>query len=158
LFCAVDSLVAIRVSVIVEVGALVLYQLLLLEYWLLTLETRPTVGVVELRCLAFSAVLVALGLVFDEVLADFKPTGVGCVLQLTIGTLQLFYRQLDAIGRYFALGCFMLTGTFHAGRCDVTVTVAVAPLLTALVLGWSVALGIVIRAANTVIILRMDAI
>jgi hypothetical protein len=67
---------------------LLLYPLLLLEYWLPVLEIRPTVDVVELR-----RVLLALGLVFDEVLADFTPTIIGFVLQLTIGTL------LDALGR-----------------------------------------------------------
>jgi hypothetical protein len=40
-----------------------------------------------------------LGLVFVEVLADLKPTVIGCVLKLTIRTLQLLQGQLDALGR-----------------------------------------------------------
>jgi hypothetical protein len=52
-------------------GPFVLYTLLTLEYWLLALETLPTVGVVELRCIAL--ILLSrfpLGLVFEEVSAD----------------------------------------------------------------------------------------
>jgi hypothetical protein len=78
-------------------GSLLLYPLLPLEYWLLALETRPKVDVVELRCVALLLLLLLpllpLGLVFDT------PTVIGCVLQLTIGTLQLFLRHLEALGR-----------------------------------------------------------
>jgi hypothetical protein len=70
-----------------------LYPLLPSEYWLLALETRPTVDVVVLLP------LLPLGLVFDVVLADLTPTVICCVLQLTVGTLQLFLRHLDALGR-----------------------------------------------------------
>jgi hypothetical protein len=127
----------------------VLYPLMPLECWLLALDTRPTVGIVELRRVARLLLSgLPLGLVFDEVLADLTPSVIGCVLQLTIGTLQLLHRQFDALGRLVARGCFMLTGTFHAGRCDVAVRAVVTPLLTATVLGWSVALGIVIHPVD----------
>jgi hypothetical protein len=62
----------------------VLHPLLPLECCLLALETQPTVDVVELRCVALVLLSrLTLGLVFDEVLADF----------------QLIDRQLDALGR-----------------------------------------------------------
>jgi hypothetical protein len=50
----------------------------------------------------------------------------------------------------------MLTGTFHAGRCDVAVRATVASLLTAPALGWSVALGIVIRPLGNDVIDGLD--
>jgi hypothetical protein len=50
----------------------------------------------------------------------------------------------------------MLPGTFHAGRCDVAVRAAVAPLLAAPALGWSVAFGIVIHPADNDIIDGLD--
>jgi hypothetical protein len=50
----------------------------------------------------------------------------------------------------------MLTGTFHAGRYDVAVRAALAPHLTALALGWSVALGIVIRPADNDVVNGLD--
>jgi hypothetical protein len=79
---------------------LLLYPLLPLEYWLLALKTRPMVNVVESRCVALLLLpLLSLGLVLDVVLADFTPNVIGCVLQLTIGTLQLFHRQFDTLGR-----------------------------------------------------------
>jgi hypothetical protein len=43
----------------------------------------------------------------------------------------------------------MLTGTFHSSRCDLAVRATLAPFLTALALGWSVALGIIIRPADS---------
>jgi hypothetical protein len=63
-------------------------------------ETWPTVVVVELRRVARLLLSrLPLGLVFDKVLVDFTPTIISCVLQLTIGTLHLFLRHLDALGR-----------------------------------------------------------
>jgi hypothetical protein len=50
----------------------------------------------------------------------------------------------------------MLTGTFHTIRCDLAVRAAVTPLLTAPALGWSVALGIVIRPADNNVVDGLD--
>jgi hypothetical protein len=50
----------------------------------------------------------------------------------------------------------MLTGIFLASRCDMAVRTAVAPLLAAPALGWSVALGIVIRPADNDIVDGFD--
>jgi hypothetical protein len=50
----------------------------------------------------------------------------------------------------------MLAGTSYAGRCDVAVRAAVAPLFTTPALGWSMALGIVIRPADSDVIDGFD--
>jgi hypothetical protein len=99
LICTVDSWVAVRVSAIVDVEALGVVPITAFGLLVAGLGD-PANGVIKMRHVALLLLsLLPVGLAFDEVLSDFTPTIIGCVLQLTIGTLQLFLRHLDALGR-----------------------------------------------------------